>query len=124
MILDKYYISFSYKDIAPYLSPLGQALISGSKEKILLSGPEGQIFKGTIDGKYPVTAIVSEIYNDGSMNIKYWYDKYKIPIEWSGTFVNNRFALSEERPHEPDAEAVGQLAKIEAVLNRPYKDFR
>ncbi|MGY0038386.1 hypothetical protein [Pedobacter sp. NJ-S-72] len=89
--LNKYYISFSYKEISKYLSPFGKQLIGNSQINYPLQGPEGKIFKGKINDKYPISLIIKKIYEDGSLSLQYWYDKVKQPIEWRGQFKNNHF---------------------------------
>ena len=94
--LDTFEINLSYKEMEKYLSPYGKSLcLENSKETNSIS-VEGKMFKGKINNKYPITAIIQEISSDNSTQITYWYDKYNLPIIWSGKFENNQFHLIEE----------------------------
>ncbi len=93
--LYSFYISLSYNQIDKYLTIYGHNLINNKLESANTNSPEGKIFKGKINAKYPITAIIRQINKDGSLSINYWYDKVKEPIEWSGNFTKNHFSLSE-----------------------------
>jgi len=112
--LDKYYISFSCKEISKYLSPFGKQLIEDSKINSMLSGPEGKMFKGKINDKYPISLIIHKINEDGSLSLQYWYDKVKLPIEWRGQFKNNHFSLTEDDYHSEELKKWIPRANIEA----------
>jgi hypothetical protein len=112
--LDKYYISFSYKEISKYLSPYGKQLIEDSKINYTLSSPEGRMFKGKINDKYPISLVIKKIYEDGSLSLQYWYDKVKQPIEWRGQFKNNHFSLTEDDYHSEELKKWIPRANIEA----------
>ena len=94
--LGTFYEAFSYAQITKYLSPLGMKILNGVAGEKLSSIPEGKIFKGTIDRKHPITVVIDKIYSDGSVSIKYWYDKYKQVIDWRGIFKHGYFKLTEE----------------------------
>lgn len=112
--LDKYYISYPYGQVKQYLSSYGKKVLLGEKASSGTSSPKGKIFKGKIAGKYPVTAIITDIYSDGSLKMNYWYDKVKTPIELSGKFVNGHFTLVENDYHSEEAQAWIAKANIEA----------
>ena len=81
--LDRFYLTYAFKDIKEYLSEDGKNLISGSVNFPLSKSPDARFYKGKI-GKYPITAFISKIYSDGSLNMMYWYDQHKTPIKWGG----------------------------------------
>lgn len=112
--LDKHYITFSYKELSAYLSPTGKQLLFGHPTEQLAASPAGKIFKGKIGGLYPVTAMITNINNDGSLNMSYWYDKVKTPIEWKGVFLNNHFSLKESGGYDQKSEKQIEAASIEA----------
>lgn len=93
--LDSYFVNISYKLINNYLTVYGRNLINNKSENSNTNSPEGKIFKGNINNKYPITAMIKNVYDDGSLEMKYWYNKVKEPIEWSGNFKNNHFSMSE-----------------------------
>jgi hypothetical protein len=106
--------SFSYNEIEKHLSKYGVDLLSGKNASTNTSLPEGKLYKGKINGKCPITAIINEINNDGSMSMLYWYDKVKIPIEWRGNFINGHFSLKEDDSHSEDSKKWIPIASIEA----------
>ncbi len=88
--------SFKITQIQDLLSDYGKFLLLPDSKKVeYKSSPQGKVYKGTIN-KSRVTALVPNIdTDDHSLNIYYWYDRYRIPIEWSGKLVNDEFILSE-----------------------------
>ena len=112
--LGEYYISYSYAQVKPYLSAYGKKALLNENGPRNTTSPKGKMFKGKIAGKYPITAIISDIYSDGSLNMRYWYDKVKIPIELSGKFANGHFTLVENDYHSEEAQAWIAKANIEA----------
>jgi len=97
--LDKFDISIAFKDLKPYLSSYGESLLSNSMEHIQTPSPEGKMYKGFINGKYPLHAMISRIEEDGSFSMLYWYDKTKTPIEWTGSFNDPGFSMVEYEEH-------------------------
>jgi hypothetical protein len=97
--LDKFDIAIAFKDLKEYLSPYGESLLNNSMENLQTSSPEGKLYKGFINGKYPIHALISRIEEDGSFSMSYWYDKTKIPIEWTGSFDNSNFSMVEYEEH-------------------------
>jgi hypothetical protein len=86
---------FSYREIENHLSNYGKSLMKGKASSYLSATPEAKLFKGKINGKLPITAIITKIYEDSSLKMQYWYDDQKIPIELDGNFKDNRFTLVE-----------------------------
>ena len=90
-------VSFSYEEIEKYLSPYGKSLLSKGKGDVIPNpNPESKIFKGKIDSKYPITAIISVSREMGKFYIYYWYDKEKIQDTWYGEYNNNHLTLREK----------------------------
>lgn len=106
-------MSFSFGEMNPYFSAYAISLINNSSD-IKSENPEGKIFKGKI-GNLAISAYIKEINADGSLDMVYWYDKYKIPIEWNGTFTDNHFSLTERN----DDNEYSIVAKIEADWSNP-----
>lgn len=113
--LDSFYVNLSFKSIEKHLTNYGKSLLF-NLPIVNTNKPQGKIYKGFINNKYPITAIITEISTDKSVYMKYWYDKVKEPLEWSGTYINNTFMLREEEEHSEDAAAWGTKAEIEAVF--------
>jgi len=105
--------SYTFKEIEEYLSPYGLSLI-GIANKYVDKSPsfEGKIFKGTI-GKYPITALIEYVHNDGSLSMVYWYDKHKTLIFWGGKVKDNNFEMTEYD---------NEYGRAGAVIKAQYKD--
>jgi hypothetical protein len=107
--LDSYFVHIPYKEIDSFLTTYGRDLIHNKSENSNTNSPEGKIFKGKINNKYPITALIKKINEDGSLEMNYWYNKVNKPIEWSGNFTKNHFSMS-----EIDSENNSTIATIEA----------
>jgi len=114
--LDKFKIKFSYNEIKKYFTKYGLSLLNGETNILEIKSPEGKFYKGKINNKYPITLLLLEIYSDNSLNIQYWYDKNRIPIEWNGNFINNHFSLIEYDNYDEEKQIWIIKAKIEADL--------
>lgn len=97
-----FHVGFRLADIDKYLSEKGRQIIYGQANTAMSNLPQGKIFKGTIS-KYPVTFVIqgNDTF-DNSIGVMYWYDKKKIPIDLTGTFLNGTISLAEFH-QEPDA---------------------
>ncbi len=114
MALDEignFYIGFPLSAIKQYLSPYGENLLNNENNKISTDTPEGKLYKGFINGKYPISAMINGIEKDGSFSMYYWYDKTRIPIELNGNFEHQHFSLTESTDTN---DLYNQTAKIEA----------
>ncbi len=87
--------SFNFEEIKSYLSDYGKSLLAGGTPLLSVQTPNKKIFKGFINGKYPISMLIEEIYSDKSLRVFYWYDKERKPIRLDGRFVNNHFSLLE-----------------------------
>lgn len=113
--LGSHELEFTYNELEKYLSIYGKNLISGS-EKIGQTGPGNKLYKGKIDGKYPVTVLFNEINEDDSFSATYWYDKNKKIINWRGEFVHDHFSITEDDYHNEELKEWIPRALIEADL--------
>lgn len=113
--LGSHQVSFSYKELEKYWSPYAKNLLSGSRQADQ-TGFSNKIYKGKIDGKYPVTVLVGDVYADGSFSAKYWYDKNKKLIEWHGKIKGNHISLVESSEYSEEARQWMLEALIEADL--------
>jgi len=78
-------------EISNLLSRYGKALLSEDTKGCQNIKPpiyNTKILKGFINDKIPITCIFYRPYDDGSIMLRYWYDKNKSIIEWRGTFKN------------------------------------
>ena len=88
--------------------------MKGKPSSYFSATPEGKLFKGKINGKFPITAIVTKIYEDSSLKMQYWYDDQKVPIELDGDFKDNRFTLVEIDHHSEELDKWITKANIRA----------
>ncbi|MFZ4930288.1 hypothetical protein [Chryseobacterium sp. Mn2064] len=113
--LGSHELEFTYKELGKYWSSYAKNLISGS-EKVDRTGPGNKLFKGKIDGKYPITVLFNEIHEDDSFSATYWYDKNKKMINWRGEFVHDHFSITEDDYHSEELKEWVPRALIEADL--------
>lgn len=113
--LDSHIVEFSYKELDKYWSSYAKNLLSGSTkiDKISLNN---KLYKGKIDGKYPITVLIKKIYNDGSFSAMYWYDRNKKLIEWNGKMQGNHISLVESDYYSEEARQWMLRGLIEADL--------
>lgn len=105
---------FSYQEIENYLTNYGKSLMKGTKFSYLSATPEAKLFKGKINGKLPITAIITKVYEDSSLTMQYWYDNQKTPIELNGNFKDNHFTLVENDYHNEEKAEWIPKANIQA----------
>ncbi|GHT17815.1 hypothetical protein AGMMS4956_21340 [Bacteroidia bacterium] len=105
-----YSFKLSYNELEKHLSEYGKSLLNNDNKCLVAENPEGKMFKGKINSKYPITAIVTRWDDYSDCSILYWYDKVKVPIQWNGKYNNNHLSLKEydEEHHS------GCIAEIEA----------
>ncbi|MDQ1160785.1 hypothetical protein QE422_001153 [Chryseobacterium sp. SORGH_AS 447] len=113
--LGSHQVGFSYQELEKYWSPYAKNLLSGSQQADQ-TGFSNKIYKGKIDGKYPITVLIGEVYADGSFSAKYWYDKNRKLIEWHGTVKGNHISLVESSEYNEEARQWMVTALIEADL--------
>ncbi|KIC63170.1 hypothetical protein [Chryseobacterium taiwanense] len=113
--LDSHVVEFPYKDMEKYWSPYAKNLLSGS-EKMDRTSFSNKLYKGKIDGKYPITVLIEKVYGDGSFSAKYWYDKNKKLIEWNGKLKGNHISIIENDYYSEETNQWIFRALVEAEL--------
>lgn len=113
--LDSHVVEFPYKDMEKYWSPYAKNLLSGS-EKVDKTSLSNKLYKGKIDGKYPITVLIEKVYEDGSFSAKYWYDKNKKMIEWNGKLKGNHISIIENDYYSEETNQWIFRALVEAEL--------
>ncbi len=111
--LGSHIVEFPYKDLEKYWSPYAKNLLSGS-EKVDKTSFNHKLYKGKIDGKYPITVLIDQVYGDGSFSANYWYDKNKKLIEWHGTLKGDHISLIESDYYSEEARQWMLRGLIEA----------
>lgn len=87
----EFYQEFSFEDLKEIFNKNANALFEGKPLDYSDSGvPVGQVLKGDLGGKYPITMILTNIYEDHYSGV-YWYDKIKKRIELDGE-LNDQIA--------------------------------
>lgn len=113
--LDSHVVDFPYKDLEKYWSPYARNLLNGS-EKLEKTSLNNKLYKGKIDGKYPITVLIKEVYGDGSFSAVYWYDKNKKLIEWNGKMKGNHISITESDYYSEETNQWILKAFVEADL--------
>jgi hypothetical protein len=113
--LDSHVVEFPYTSLEKYWSPYTKNLLSGS-EKVDKTSFSNKLYKGKIDGKYPITVLIDKVYEDGSFSAKYWYDKNKKLIEWDGKIKGNHISIIENDYYSEETNQWIFRALVEAEL--------
>ncbi|WP_454047369.1 hypothetical protein [Chryseobacterium sp. Marseille-Q8038] len=113
--LGSHEIEFSYKELDKYWSSYAKNLISGS-EKTEITSLNNKLYKGKIDGKYSITVLINQVYDDGSFSAKYWYEKNKKLIEWNGKIKGNHISIIENDYYSEETNQWVFKALVEADL--------
>ena len=92
--LGSHVVEFSYKELEKHWSSYTKNLLLDS-EKVDKTSLDNKLYKGKIDGKYPITVLINQVYADGSFSAKYWYDKNKKLIQWDGKLKGNHISIIE-----------------------------
>ncbi|HIP50526.1 MAG TPA: hypothetical protein EYG94_00430 [Campylobacterales bacterium] len=106
--------SYSFIELKNYLSPLGNYLLNKHNKEVLNSESPTGIYKGKITGKYPIKLSISQIYDDGSLEASYWYEKYKKVIDLSGSYKNGKLKLYVKK-HKPKEK---KWVAVEAIVGK------
>lgn len=113
--LGSHVVEIPYKDLEKYWSSYAKNLLSGS-EKTDRTNLSHKLYKGKIDGKYPITVLIYKVYEDGSFSANYWYDKNKKLIEWNGKIKGNHISMIENDYYSEETNQWIFRALIEAEL--------
>ncbi|MGU3377330.1 hypothetical protein [Chryseobacterium sp. M5A1_1a] len=120
--LGSHEIEISYKDLDKYWSSYARNLLSGS-EKTEKTSFRNKLYKGKIDGKYPITVLIKRFYPDNehsgmsSFNAEYWYDKSKKLINWDGKMNGNHISITENDHYNEESSQWIPRALVEAEMN-------
>jgi hypothetical protein len=113
--LGSHVVEFRYKELEKHWSSYAKNLLSGS-EKIDKTCLDNKLYKGKIDGKYPITVLINQVYADGSFSAKYWYDKNKKLIQWDGKLKDNHISIIENDYYSEETNQWIFKALVEADL--------
>ncbi|MBL3549265.1 hypothetical protein J2787_002783 [Chryseobacterium rhizosphaerae] len=120
--LDDHVIEFPYKELENYWSPYARNLLNGS-EKLEKTSFRNKLYRGKIDGKYPVTVLIKDFYaakdtnEESSFSAVYWYDKSKKLIEWNGKMKGNHISITESEYYSQETNQWILKAFVEADMN-------
>ncbi|WP_333596875.1 hypothetical protein [Chryseobacterium flavum] len=120
--LGNHEVELTYKELEKYWSPYAANLLNGSA-KIEKTSFRNKLYKGKIDGKYPVTVLVSRFYSAdnpsgiSAFNAVYWYDKNKKLIKWDGQLKGNHISITENDRYDDELNQWIPRAFIEAEVN-------
>ncbi len=119
--LGSHELKFTYKELDKYWSPYARNLLKGSGT-IEKTSFRNKLYKGKIDGKYPITVLVSRFYpnNDSSgissFHAEYWYDKSKKLIQWDGQLKGNHISITENDRYDDVTSQWIPRAFVEAEM--------
>jgi hypothetical protein len=105
--------------LGPWLTGYGRTLLLGEGNTQAPTSPFGQVLRGTIDGKLPVTLRlppIGEGDSDGQVNAVYFYDRYRTPIPVSGQYKDGVLTLE-----EPESKARLRLRSEGATLRGEWR---
>jgi hypothetical protein len=115
---------FKLSDYTSTLSEYGKYIMGYSEVYSPTRILESKILKGLIADKYPITAVIKRVYNDGSLDMYYWYNKVGIPIELHGKLINGVLTLVENDYHNETEHRWIPKANISAkVTNTKIEGF-
>ncbi len=120
--LGSHKLELTYKELEKYWSPYARNLLNGS-DKIEKTSFRNKLYKGKIDGKYPVTVLVTRFYPSGdssgmgSFNAEYWYDKNKKLIQWDGQMKGNHISITENDHYDDATSQWIPRALVEAEMS-------
>lgn len=115
--LGKFEIELPFAKIDRYWSSYARNLLSENGKMVKQNTIQNRLYKGAIDGKYPVTVLIKDVYDDGSFSAFYWYDKTKKLIEWSGTLKNTHLSIIENDYHSEELKKWVPRVIIKANVN-------
>lgn len=82
--------------LTPWLNDYGHHLLLGKAANFAMpTSAWGQVLRGQLDGKLPVTVRVGTPNADGSVSGVYFYDRFRKPLELSGTLKDHTLTLAE-----------------------------
>ncbi|MCW3160114.1 hypothetical protein [Chryseobacterium oryctis] len=95
--LGSHVIEIPYKDLEEYWSSYALQLLSDTN-KVESTSFQNKLYRGKIDGKYPITVLIKRLYtsdDENSFSAVYWYDRNKKLIEWDGRRLGNKISIIE-----------------------------
>jgi hypothetical protein len=94
--LGEFSASFSPEQLKPWLSAYGRhLLLDEASSAAAPASPWGQVLRGQIGGKLPVTMALGFVRSDDSVNAQYFYDRHRKPITVVGNFQGGTLTLTE-----------------------------
>ncbi|RZI93067.1 MAG: hypothetical protein EOP78_12000 [Variovorax sp.] len=81
--------------LRPWLTPYGAALLLGEGAAPAPVSPSGQVLRGTLGDRLPVTLWLRSVYEDGSVGGVYFYDRFRRPISLLGQYRGGVLELKE-----------------------------
>ena len=104
--LDDFHHRFAGAQLAPWLTPYGRALVLGQGDAAAPAAPWGQVFRGLIDGRLPIT-----MYLPAPGGGVYFYDRQRQPIELDARAEGDDGLRIEERTDDGQPRARFELRR-------------
>lgn len=92
--VDDVTLAIAYKDMRPYLTSYGKALLLNEGDTMPADSPFGQLLRGHLGGNIAITMLLRKQL-DNSVEGFYFYDKYRTPISVGGLVNGNELELNE-----------------------------
>jgi len=93
--LDAFSTRFTAERLGPWLTGYGRALLLGEGTAPEPASAFGQVLRGTIGARLPITLRLQPLNSDGSVGGTYFYDRYRKPISVSGKYADGVLELGE-----------------------------
>lgn len=93
--LDGFSQRYGAAQLRPWLTPYGAAVLLGEATAPGPSSPFGQVLQGSIGTRLPVTLLLENPYDEGSVSATYFYDRVRKPISLSGQYRDGVLELAE-----------------------------
>ncbi len=92
--LDKISVTLAFSELAPHLSGYGKYLLLKAERVGPTGGLFGQVLFGQI-GSLPITLRLNEHWPKQSPSARYYYDRFRTPIDLSGEWVDDALLFRE-----------------------------
>lgn len=118
----EFYIDMAFEGMETYFRDGFKSVLEGKRDHKSISGglPEDKVLKGFVDGRIPITGIITGLSGSFIHGV-YWYDKYKKPITLRGEPAgDNKWRLIEEMGSKKIAnvELIFQNGQLQGVWEK------
>jgi hypothetical protein len=109
--------TLSVKELAPYFTDYGKALLLGSGKAAPPGSPFDQVLTGKV-GSVPITLKLGKRSPDGSIGGSYFYEKYRSPIAFFGKLSGDTLEVDETTDDGKSAPKIRVTIRGERLVGR------